>query len=65
MDKQLKDCNLKWAKNSGSKMIGHPQIRFVSKTTECDNDDSANTLSIYLNFNSSPEIIVKKGKLDI
>ena len=56
MDKQLKDYNPKWAEKTGSEIIGHPQIRFVPKTTEYDNDDLANTFSMYLNIDSSPEI---------
>ena len=65
MDKQLKNCNSKWAEKTGSKMIGQPPIRFIPKETEYDNDDSTNTFSLYLNISSStPEVTVKKRKLE-
>ena len=65
MDKQLKNCNPKWAEKTGSKMIGQPPIRFIPKETEYDNDDSTNTFSLYLNISSStPEVTVKKRKLE-
>ena len=58
IDNQLKECNLKWAEKTVCKIL----IRFVPKTTDYDVDDSANTFSLYLNLNSSPEVIIKYRK---
>ena len=64
MDKQLKDCRPEWAEIKGSKMVGQPPIRFVPKATEYDEDCPSNSFSLYLNLNSTPEVTLKKRKLE-
>ena len=64
MDKQLRDCRPEWADTKGYKMIGQPPIRFVPTKTEYDNDSPSNSFSLYLNLNSTPEVTVKKRKLE-